>query len=778
MSCCKSDETQTETENCCSKQNSPEGHTEQKPWEIEQKSGAFHMDLSVPGMHCAGCISRIEKAVLGLDGVEKARVNLSTKRVSVDWDRNRQDSDTIINTIQNLGFDVQPQTPDTKQNIELDKAGGELLRAMAVAGFASANIMLLSVSIWSGASHATALMFHWISALIALPTVFYSGQPFYRSAWKSLRQGQLNMDVPISLAVILAAGMSLYETLTNGHMAWFDASVMLLFFLLIGRYLDHMMRERARSSVAQLLTLSAPGATTVSATGERQYKKISDLKIGMTIAVAAGERIPADGDIVKGVSEIDSSLITGETTPEPTTQGMRVYAGAMNLTGPLEISIKSVGADTFLSEMIRLMEIAEQGKAKYVRLANRVAQLYAPVVHILAAVTFFGWLFYTGGDWHTSLMYAVAVLIITCPCALGLAVPVVQIVAGGVLFKNGIMVKDGAALEKLSQIDSVCFDKTGTLTLGRPTFIQQTDLDLNALSIAAGLAHQSKHPLSKALTLVAENSETPYAELMEVKEYPGSGLEGQWNGSIVRLGNRSWCGMEDDAGNISAPSYLELCLKIGDEEAILYQFEDEIRSDAIETIAALQKQNLKLDIISGDREQAVRTVAQRLNITSYHARLKPQDKVTHIETLANEGRKVLMVGDGINDAPALASGFVSMAPSTASDVGRTAADFVFLGEKLGAIAYTLKISKQATSLVKQNFALAAIYNVIAVPIAITGNATPLIAAIAMSSSSLIVTLNALRLRLTKSESAPISGNMDKKPDQYIRSPLPQPKVTS
>lgn len=719
-----------------------------KPWDIQKENGVFHTDLNVPGMHCAGCMNRIEKTLRAQDGVITARVNLSTKRVAVDWNAEHTNSDRIINCVEKLGFDVQPHSPDISGSREQDETGKKLLRSMAVAGFASANIMLLSVSVWSGASDATRVMFHWLSAMIALPTVVYAGQPFYKSAWAALKQRQLNMDVPISLAVVLAAAMSLFETFNHRETTYFDASVMLIFFLLIGRYFDHMMREKARSSVSQLLSLSAPGATVANKNGERTYLKVSSLKPGMTVAIAAGERIPADGVVSKGYSEIDCSLITGETSPETTHMGMNVYAGAMNLTGPIEIQIKSVGNDTFLSEMIRLMETAEQGKARYVRLANRVARLYAPVVHILALCTFFGWLLYTGGDWHTSLMISVAVLIITCPCALGLAVPVVQIVAGGVLFRNGIMVKDGAALEKLSQIDTVCFDKTGTLTYGRPVYVEHGHTDLEMLSIAAGMARESNHPLSKALTQVARTKNILATEVQQLKEYPGKGLEGILNRKSVKLGSRLWCGLDDNDLSLSdQQGFLELCLSVEGQKPVIYKFEDELRKDAVQTIADLKAKNIELHILSGDRQQAVSRIANQLGISRYHSRLKPQDKVSYIKDLDKSGKKVLMAGDGINDAPALASGFVSMAPSTASDVGRTTADFVFLGDKLRAVSYTHRIASQATWLVKQNFALAALYNIIAVPIAISGNATPLIAAIAMSSSSIIVTVNALRLRL-------------------------------
>ena len=399
-------------------------------WVSESAKGVSHIDLLVPSAHCAGCISRIEGALRGRSEVISARVNLSTKRLAIDWKSDAAGPQDIIDAVQSLGFDARPFLPDAAVANASGTAGRELLIALAVAGFAAGNVMLLSVSIWSGADAATRDLFHWISALIALPAIAFSSRPFVRSAFKALSSGYLNMDVPISLAVILAAGMSLYETVTGGAEAYFDAAVMLLFFLLIGRTLDHMMRARAHSAVTQLLSLSARSARVIDENGEKQFADIASIGPGVTVAVAAGERVPVDGIVVHGTSDLDRSIVTGEAAPESIAPGAAVEAGTMNLTGPLEVKVTAAGEDTFLAEVVRLMEAAEQGKARFVRLADRAARIYAPLVHVLALAAFAGWLI-AGVGWHAAAFTAVAVLIITCPCALGLAVPAVQVVASG-----------------------------------------------------------------------------------------------------------------------------------------------------------------------------------------------------------------------------------------------------------------------------------------------------------------------------------------------------------
>ena len=707
-------------------------------------SGKLHLDLLVPGIHCAGCIARIEKALKSAPGVTHARVNMSTRRVGVEWRAGEAEPGDLVARLAGLGYRVQPFDAAALAVGDDDAAGRELLRAMAVAGFAAANVMLLSVSVWSGAEAATRDLFHAISALIAIPAIAYAGRPFFRSAFAALKGGGLNMDVPISLAVLLAAGTSLYETLNHGADAYFDAAVTLLFFLLIGRFLDHRLRERARSAVAELMALGASGATVIDQDGGRRFVALSRIRPGMVVAVAAGERAPVDGVVVKGRSDLDRSLVTGETVPEPVGPGAPVHAGGLNLSGPLELKVSASGADTFLAEAIRLMEEAERGKARYVALADRVAGVYAPGVHLLAAATFVGWLWGTGGDVHAAILAATAVLIITCPCALGLAVPVVRVVTNGVLFRSGIMVKNGAAIEKLSGIDTVVFDKTGTLTRGRPALIDAEAADPVLLTLASGLARESRHPLSRALAQAAAKRGIAPTPLDEVCEVPGQGLEGFSAGRRVRLGRADWCGGKQ-GGDARAAGLLALWLQIGDRPPTQFLFRDELRADAATTVAALLASGLEVELLSGDSQGAVRAVADSLGMERYTAAARPADKLARLEALRAEGRNVLMVGDGINDAPALAAAHVSMSPGAAADVSRTAASFVFLNDRLASVVETFRLARRANRVVRQNFALAFAYNAVAVPLAVAGLASPLIAALAMSSSSLIVTANALRL---------------------------------
>ncbi|TGQ64695.1 cadmium-translocating P-type ATPase [Mesorhizobium sp. M00.F.Ca.ET.186.01.1.1] len=695
-------------------------------------------DLSVPTVHCAACIQTIETALGKLDRVERVRVNLSTKRVSVRW--HGDDVPPFVAALARLGYEAHLFAPEAD---ETDKTLSELIRAVAVAGFAAGNIMLLSVSVWSGAEGATRDLFHWVSALIAIPALAFAGGIFFRSAWNALRHGRMNMDVPIAVGVSLAYAMSLYETINHGDHAYFDASVSLLFFLLIGRTLDHVMRERARTAVKGLSQLAARGAMVLRDDGARDYLPVGEIEPGMLLLIAAGERIPVDGKIIQGASDLDCSLVSGESTPRNVAPGETVQAGVLNLTGSLTIKATAAAKDSFLAEMVRLMEAAEGGRAHYRRIADRVSALYAPVVHLTAFVTFLGWMAATG-DWHRAITIAIAVLIITCPCALGLAVPIVQVVAARRLFENGIMVKDGSAMERLATIDKAVFDKTGTLTLGQPRLVNASSIDPAMLAIAADMAAHSRHPFSKAIARFAAPG--GQYKFDAVTEHPGFGIETTVAGSMWRLGRRGWAGWKARTGGEGKHGYGGTVLTKDGTIVATFDFEDAPRADARVAIERLNDAGVSVQMLSGDTAGACSEVSEMLGIDDFVPCLLPSGKVECIETLAKDGNKVLMVGDGLNDTPALGAAHVSMAPATAADIGRNAADFVFLRESLLAVPLALDVSRKAGSLVRQNIAIAIVYNAVAVPIAILGHVTPLIAAIAMSASSLLVIGNALRLQ--------------------------------
>ncbi len=705
------------------------------------EAGTRRLHLMVEGLHCGGCVRKIESSLQPLEGVREARVNLTTRRMVLAWDGPAARGSALARKVEDLGFKVVPYEP-ARLTAEDARQERELLRCMAVAGFAAANVMLLSVAVWAGhvegMGPATRTLMHWFSALIALPAIVYAGRPFFRSALSALKARTTNMDVPISLAVLLASGMSLVETMNQGKHAYFDSAVMLLFFLLIGRYLDRRARGKARSAAERLLALGASAVTVIGAGGKRLLLKPEQVEPGMTVLAAAGERIAVDGRVLSGESELDTSLITGESLPTRASKGARVFAGTLNIGAPLTLEVTATGEKTLLAEIVRLMEVAEQRRARFVGLADRLARVYAPVVHLLALGAFLGWWLVAGLAWQPALMIAIAVLIITCPCALGLAVPAVQVIASGRLLRKGLLLKSGTALERLAVVDTVVFDKTGTLTLGRPELVDLVT-EPEALELAASLAAASRHPLARALSRAAPD--VPAAE--GVQEVPGCGLSLQTPAGEVRLGSWRWTGAapaEPDSG--AGP---ELWLTRPGHAPQRFAFTDRPRDDAARVVADLQRRGFRVELLSGDRRPTVAAVAEALGIADWQAELAPGDKVARLEALAAEGRRVLMVGDGLNDAPALAAASVSLSPSSAVDISQTAADAVFQGEALQPVLELLQVARRADRLVKQNFGLALVYNLCAIPLAVAGFVTPLIAAVAMSGSSILVITNALRL---------------------------------
>ena len=705
--------------------------------------GTRQTDLSVPGMRCGGCMAAVEKTLAALEGVANARVNLSTRRVAVRWHTDSGPPD-LIGALERIGYPAHLFSFETDAK---DPELSRLLKALAVAGFCAMNIMLLSVSVWFGADGATRQAFHLVSASLAFPAILYSGRIFYLSAWSALRHGHTNMDVPISIGVTLAFGLSLYDTLHGAPHAYFDAATTLLFFLLIGRTLDHLMREKARSAVSGLARLAPVGATVVNADGARQYVPITAVEPRAILFIAPGDRIPVDGVVETGSSDLDRSLVSGESVPGRAIPGTAVQAGLMNLTGPLTIKATANAENSFLTEMVRMMEAAEGGRARYRRLADRAAALYSPVVHTIAVVSFLGWLSATG-DWHLSIAVAISVLIITCPCALGLAVPIVQVVAARRLFERGVMVKDGSALERLAEVDTVLFDKTGVLTLGKPSLGNGSEIAPSAMGIAAKIAAGSRHPAALAIAAAGAGQSVLPLAFKDVRELPGLGIEAHAEGSIYRLGRPGWALGREPEGDESGTKDSISVLTKNSELLATFVLEDRVRPGAEQAVRHLASRGLSVEIISGDRRLVVRMLAARLGINQVATDLLPAGKLARIEQLARSGRKIMMVGDGLNDAPALAAAHASMAPATAADIGRNAADFVFLNESLSAVTEVLDISRKAGTLIRQNFGLAVAYNAIAVPIAIGGFVTPLLAALAMSLSSVLVVANALRLRNT------------------------------
>lgn len=704
------------------------------------EDGSHKLTLAVSGVHCASCISTIEGELFKHREVLAARVNMSTERLTFTWSGDLAVGDGLSDKIESMGYALKPLDQAALKGSRSEEEK-RLLKAIAAAGFASGNLMLLSVGLWTNGDImglSTRDFMHWVQALIALPAVIYAGLPFFRSALAVLKQGYTNMDVPISLAITLATGMSIFETINQGRHVYFDSAVMLLFFLLIGRYLDARARGKARESAAGLLSKLVGTAQVVDGDSVKTLS-VSDLTTDMILRVSVGDNIPADGVISIGTSDVDMSLITGESLPVTVSEGDRVYAGTTNMAAAFDMRVTSKRDDSLLSEIVSLMEVSEQGNAHFVRLADRAAKLYTPAVHTLSLLTFLGWVLFTAAEWQVALLHAVTVLIITCPCALGLAVPVVQVLASSLLMRRGVLLKSGDALEKLAQVDTVVFDKTGTLTTGKLTLVESAkSVDEKSFQLAASMASRSAHPLSRSLAEHYQGDLLP----LSVTEIAGCGLEATYQGQSVRLGSRAWLDIAENSDESGA----ELWLAREGHAPIRFAFADSIKTDGAKIMAGLKGLGLRTMLFSGDRDLEVARVAQALDISDHQARMKPADKTAAIERLQKAGHKVLFVGDGLNDAPSLAAAHVSMSPSTAVDISQNAADIVFQGALISPVKVALMVARKSESLIKQNFGLAILYNTIAVPFAILGFVTPMIAAIAMSSSSLVVIANSFRLR--------------------------------
>jgi Cu2+-exporting ATPase len=694
--------------------------------------------LSLPTAYCAACIVGVEGSLQQLPGVRSARVNLTLKRATVEADADVEPQ-VLADFLTSIGYEAYELDAGVLSSTVTEKASRDLLMRMGVAGFGMMNVMLLSVAVWSGATDATRDLFHWVSAAISLPIVAFSGQPFFKSAWASLRVRRLNMDVPISLALILASSISIYETANSGQHAYFDAAIMLTFFLLAGRYLDHRTRAVARSAAEELAALEVPRAHRVLADGTEEVVSVNLISVGDLVRVVPGARVPVDGMVEEGESEIDRSLLTGESLPVFAGPGEMLSAGEVNLTGPLLIRVAAAGKDTALHRMADLVAMAETSRNRYTSLADRAAKLYSPMVHILALSAFLSWLWISGGDVRLSINIAVATLIITCPCALGLAVPAVTTAVSGKMFRQGMLLKSATATERLAQVDHVVFDKTGTLTEGKPRLDNFGDHTPEDLAVALALAQGSSHPLAQAIVNAAQDEGLRAARISDAKEVPGHGIEAVFSGQLVRLGRAEWLGAK---GIDRTATYL----KIGKRPAVAFTFTDNLREGAAEAVASLKKQGMKVTLISGDAPAAVQDVAFRLGIEDYRASMLPEDKVAAVEALGAEGRHVLMVGDGLNDTAALAAAHVSISPAAALEATRVVSDIVLLGRSLEPIGGSVALSRAATRRIRENFGISAAYNVIAVPIALVGFATPLAAALAMSLSSITVSLNALRLK--------------------------------
>ncbi len=671
--------------------------------------------LVLPNIHCAACIAGVERTLLALPGVEDAHVNLSRKRVAITAAPGT-DPSPWIDALSRNGYEAH----------EADKGdapvGEDHLIHLGVAGFAMMNVMLCSVAIWSGAEGSTRDLLHWVSAAIALPAAAFSAQPFFKSAWPALRAGRLNMDVPISLAIILACGISVYEISHDGTEAWFDAALSLTFFLLAGRVLDQRLRRAARSAADDLTALE-PSRVTCVFDGVHVSRPIEDIAIGDVLHMTAGGRVPVDATLLSNTALVDSSALTGESDPVTHARGDVLSAGDVLLDGPHRLEAVRVGEDTTLRRLAQLVSTAESARGKMRSLADRAAAIYTPAVHIISAGAFLAW-YLTTGDLRMALNVAVSTLIITCPCALGLAVPAVAVAATGSLFRAGLLVRSDTALERLGMVDTVVFDKTGTLT--SRSFSVPQNLSQEQLGVLRSLSESSNHPICR--DLAKRLVDVPRVALKGVSETVGQGVTGDFGGETVSL-----CGDEEG----------RTVFRLGDEEHVLVHEETPLQG-SVEAVRDLRRKGFPVWMLTGDKLENARRMSRTLGISNVLHEVRPEDKVSVVQELEAKGARVLMVGDGLNDTAALASATASIAPGSALDASRNAADVVAVSNGVSKILPAIALARRARRRVLENFALAVAYNAVAIPIAVLGFASPLAAAAAMSASSITVVLNAQR----------------------------------
>lgn len=702
---------------------------------VREQDGLQRLGLLVEGAHCGACVARIERLMQADPAVKEARFNLTLKRLALGWEGEVEEIDRLAARLRAAGFDVAPYATDSLA-AEEDRTGRELLRCLGVAAFAAANTMMLAIAVWSGQVQdmgpAQVWILQWLAGLIGVGAVGYAGRPFFRSALGALRARRTNIDVPIALALVLTTVISLQELLRGGRDVYFDSAAALLLVLLAGRVLDNQVRRGARRALSRLLSLQAASVTVLDASGRSIACRAEDVEPGMRVLVRPGERIPIDGMVEDGHSTIDAAIVTGESTPIAAAPGVALLAGSGNGAGLLVLRATRPVAQSHLAEVARLVTAAEAQRDRYRVLADRIAAIWTPVLHGLALLTLLGWWLADVGL-SSALLHAVTVLIIACPCAIGLAVPATQVAATGALLRRGVLMRSGDTLERLCEADVVVFDKTGTLTTGALAVID-APMDATARSIAAALAAASLHPHARAVAAL----EPGVAPMTGVIEYPGEGVAS--SDGRLRLGSRRFAG---PLGEDAAPT---LWLSRDGFAPVAFVLSEVIRADAAVTIAALRARGLRPMVLSGDVPAAVTPVAVALGIVDAEGGLRPADKLARLDALRVAGHRVLMVGDGLNDAPSLAGAHVSASFTHGAAASQAAADIVLPGARLSALIGAVDAARRSMRIVRQNMALAVLYNVALVPLAMAGFVTPLIAALAMSASSATVTLNAMRSR--------------------------------
>ncbi len=714
--------------------------------------------LLVEGIHCAACVWLIERGMMRTQGVLSANVNLAAKRLHLRWDHQRVKLSTLIRLLSKIGYAAIPYDPESAEGA-MKKTNRAMLYRLIFAGFAMMNMFLISLALYSGASEGEYRdFFHWLGFALATPTLFYSGYLFFKGAWSGLRNARLTMDLPIVIGLLVTYGYSFYVTVTYNRVGevYFDTVTNLVFVILVGRYLEGMFRHQAVSATNRLMELQ-PRAATVLVDGEEKITSIRAVRVGEQLLVKPGCKIPMDGVVIEGHSSVDESMLSGESMPVGKNVGDRVAAGTLNGSGALVMEVQAALQDSTLSRIIRLVEEAQSSKAPIQRLADSIVPWFVFVTLSLAAITFFIW----SENFELALMATASVLIITCPCALGMATPISIIVASGLGAKNGILVKSGVVLEKLSKVTHFVFDKTGTLTEGKMRVehvLVATGQDVaSVLELAAAVERYSEHSVAQAVVREADERKLLYRgfAVQGFHASAGLGVEAMLDGQRVLLGTLEW--LRRNQVTLSDELLAQLdqhegqaktcvhCAVAGRHVAMLV-LADTLRKEAQALVDALRAAGIGMTLLSGDRRPVVEAIARQLGGMEVIAEVLPQDKDRVIQQLQQRGECVAMVGDGINDAPALIRADVGIAMSSGTDVSVASADIVLMHNDLDKVRLAMLLSRRTLRTIKQNIGLSFVYNTIMVPLAMMAMVTPLVAAITMPISSWIVIGNAARIR--------------------------------
>ena len=716
----------------------------QKSFVRQQPGERREASLILEGIVCAACVWLNERHVKSLPGVIDFSVNYSTHRARVSWDNTRLHLSEILEAISAIGYHAHPFDPGRQEQLYKQERT-RALRRLAVAGLGMMQVMMLAVALYAGASEGMdsglRQFLRWVSLLLTIPVVLYSAQPFFRSAWRDFKRRRPGMDVPVTLAISAAFLASGWSTVSGHGEIYFDSVTMFTFFLLAGRFLEMGARHRAGQAAEELVKLLPATAARLGGDGEQRVP-VADLMIGDRVLVRPGESVPADGRVVEGQSSVDESLLTGESRPCRRGPGELLVGGTVNKESPLVMEIEQVGEETVLSAIVRLLDRAQTEKPSVARLADRIAGWFVGALLLLAAGVALWW-------WQHDPVHAFAitlsVLVVTCPCALSLATPAAVTAATGALTRLGVLTTRGHALETLAHATHMIFDKTGTLTRGVLT-LEQVELlsrldRAQCLGLAAALEQASEHPIASALCREAG----PVGEAKALVASPGDGIEGWIEGRRYRIGTAAFvAGLQPDAPPADLPGGVVL----GDENGLLahFLFTDPLRDQAQEALDQLRQLGLRIELLSGDERHAVERVAGQLHIAPAQSRCRPEDKLARIRSLQEQGAIVAMVGDGVNDAPVLAAAQVSIAMGGGTQLAHASADMVLLSEQLPHLAVAVRTSRRTLAVIRQNLGWALVYNMVAVPLVAAGQIAPWMAAIGMSMSSLVVVLNALRLR--------------------------------